>query len=129
MKKMIIGRDQFIWIFGKNLLVKKIFKIVLILIIMINTKIIYAEEVNDISNDEIISQQQQELGISNFINLSNKYTKDSLEGVDIKEIFNSAITGRIGNTNLFNNILNLLGKEFKNTISTLRYSYYHYYHT
>lgn len=47
--------------------------------------------------------------------------------MNIKEIFSSAITGKIGNTNLFNSILNIFGKEFKSTISTLRnYTYYYY---
>ena len=107
---------------------KKVLKICLIFIIIFTSKEIYAEEVNQISNTEILEQQQQELGISDFIESSRKYTNDSLEGINIKEIFNSAITGRIGNTNLFNNILNLFGNEFKSTISTTRnYTNNHYY--
>ena len=108
---------------------KKILTIWLILTIALFTKITYAEETNNISNDEIIKQQQQELGISDFINKANEYTKDTLEGIDIKEIFNSVITGRIGNTNIFNNILNIFGKEFKSIISTIRYSTYNNYNT
>ena len=107
---------------------KKVLKICLIFIIMFVGKEIYAQENNTSSNDEILKQQQQELGISDFIEKSKEYTKDNLDGIDIGEIFNSAITGRVGNTNLFNNILNLFGREFKSTISTIRNStYYHYY--
>ena len=107
---------------------KKVLKICLIFIIIFTNKEIYAEENNNISNNEILEQQQEELGISDFLEISNEYTKDNLEGTDIKEIFNSAITGRVGNSNLFNNILNLFGREFKSTISTIRNStYYHYY--
>lgn len=99
---------------------KKILTIWLILILVLFSETIYAEETNQISNTEILEQQQQELGISDFIESSKKYTKGNLEEININEIFNSAITGKIGNTNLFNNILNLLGKEFKSTISTIR---------
>lgn len=108
---------------------KKILTIGLMLILMVFSKNVYAEEANNISNDEIINQQQQELGISEFINKANEYTKDNLEGINIKEIFDSAITGKIGNTNLFNNILNLFGKEFKSTISSMRNYINHYYYT
>ena len=39
--------------------------------------------------------------------------------MDIQNIFKEAITGRIGNTNLFNNILNILGRETKTAISNI----------
>lgn len=68
-------------------------------------------------------------GISQFIDESTKYTKESLDGINIKEIFSSAITGKIGNTNLFNSILNVFGKELKSTISTLRNYINHHYYT
>lgn len=98
---------------------KRILKLVLIFVLCFNLKIVYAEE-NTINTDEIISNQKQELGIIEFIKKSNEYTKDNLDGINIKEIFDSAITGRVGNTNIFNNVLNILGKEFKSTISTIR---------
>ena len=124
MKKIIVGADDSVCP-----LCKKVLTICLLLVVTISTKNIYAEETNNISNDEIINQQQQELGISDFINKANEYTKNTLEEIDIKEIFNSAITGRIGNTNIFNNILNIFGKEFKSIISTIRYSTYNNYNT
>lgn len=55
--------------------------------------------------------------------------QDNLDGIDIKEIFNSAITGKVGNTNIFNNILNIFGKEFKSIISTIRNSINNNYYT
>ena len=58
-----------------------------------------------------------------------RYTNKNLDGTNIKEIFDSAITGRVGNTNLFNNLLNLLGREFKSTISTIRNNTYYNYNT
>lgn len=71
------------------------------------------------TDTDILASQQEALGISDFINTSKKYTQDSLTGLDIQDIFKSAITGRVGNTNLFNNILNVLGRETKTAISNI----------
>lgn len=68
---------------------------------------------------DILASQQEALEISDFISTSKKYTQDSLAGLDIQGIFKSAITGRVGNTNLLNNILNVLGKETKTAVSNI----------
>lgn len=73
--------------------------------------------------------KEKNYGISEFIKESNKYTESNLDGINIQEIFNSAITGRVGNTNFFNSILNLFGREFKDTISTIRNSSNNNYYT
>lgn len=75
--------------------------------------IVYATE------DSILDSQQESLGISDFIDTSKKYTEESFEDLDVQDIFNNAITGRIGNSNLFNNILNILGRETKTAISNI----------
>ena len=102
---------------------KNVIKIFLIVIIFLYSGQVYAEE-NNVSNDEILDSQQQELGISDFIKSSKEYTKDGLDGIDIKEVFKGAITGKVGNINLFNSILNLFGREFRNSISSLRNNIY-----
>lgn len=71
------------------------------------------------TDEEILNSQQEALGISDFINASKQYTEDSLVDLDIQNIFEDAITGRIGNTNLFNNLLNLLGRETKTAVSNI----------
>lgn len=71
------------------------------------------------TDTEILESQQESLGISDFISTSKKYTQESLGEVDIQDIFQNAITGRIGNTNLFNNLLNLLGRETKTAVSNI----------
>lgn len=73
--------------------------------------------VNNISfaNDtEILKSQEKTLGISNFLEESEKYIDDEW---NIQETFNQAITGRIGNINIFNKLLNILGRETKDTIN------------
>ena len=103
---------------------KKVLMLFIILIILFTDFNVVRAESNETSNDEILSSQQKEIGISDFINISKKYTEDNLNGIDIKGVFNSAITGRVGNINLFNNVLNLFGREFKSTISSLRNNIY-----
>lgn len=71
------------------------------------------------SDEGILESQQESLGISDFISTSKKYTNETLGNIDIQNIFKEAITGRIGNTNLFNNILNILGRETKTAISNI----------
>lgn len=71
------------------------------------------------AEEDILKSQQESLGISDFINTSQKYTKDSLDGIDVQKIFKEAITGRIGNTNIWNNLLNILGRETKTAICNI----------
>ena len=104
---------------------KKILKIFIILIIVFSNLYVVQAVTNETSNDDILSSQEKELGISDFISLSKEYTEDNFDGIDIGSVFKSAITGRVGNINLFNNILNLLGKEFKSTISSIRNCIYY----
>lgn len=90
---------------------KKTIIIFLLLISLCN--FIYGTDVN------VIKSQQESLGISDFIDTSKKYIEGSFKDIDLQNIFQSAITGRIGNTNIFNNILNIFGREIKTAISNI----------
>ena len=87
--------------------------IILFCILISLCNLIYA------TDSEVLESQQESLGISDFISTSKKYTDKTFEDIDIQNIFKGAITGRIGNTNLFNNILNILGRETKTAISNI----------
>ena len=71
------------------------------------------------TDESILNSQKELLGISDFINASKEYTKQTLGDINLQDIFEDAITGRIGNTNLFNNLLNLIGRETKTAISNI----------
>ena len=90
---------------------KKTIIIFLLLISLCN--FIYGTDVN------VIKSQQESLGISDFIDTSKKYIEGSFKDIDLQNIFQSAITGRIGNTNIFNNILKIFGREIKTAISNI----------
>ena len=68
---------------------------------------------------DILNSQQESLEISDFIKTSKQYAQTTLGDVDLQNIFEDAITGRIGNTNLFNSFLNILGRETKTAVSNI----------
>lgn len=68
---------------------------------------------------DILDSQQESLGISDFIKTSKQYAQTTLGDIDLQNIFEDAITGRIGNTNLFNSFLNILGRETKTAVSNI----------
>lgn len=89
-------------------------KILIIFFVLISVNVsILATDVN------VLESQQQSLGISDFIITSKKYTKGALDGIDLNNVFEDAITGKIGNTNFFNKLLNILGKETKTAVSNI----------
>ena len=97
---------------------KKVIKIVitfLILLLVIDNNISYAET----SDEQTITEQQEEFKIEDFIDESKKYSGDFFEGIDIGELLNGAIKGEIDNSSILNRIWNLLGSEVGSTIKSL----------
>lgn len=64
---------------------------------------------NNINSDDILEEQKENLGISEFIDNSNKYTED----INISDIFKSSLSGNFDNNQLLKIILNLAGKNLK----------------
>lgn len=71
------------------------------------------------NNSETLKEQQKEFGIQNFIQNSKQYTGDFFENVDIEEILNNAIQGKVDNSSISKRILNLLGREFINSLKSV----------
>ena len=94
----------------RNLIRKNIMIIIIIgMIFFINIPISYA---TDAETSETIQSQQEEFGISDFIKGAQEYSGEFFEGIDINDILQNAIKGEVDNSTIFNRILNLLGKEF-----------------
>ena len=88
-------------------------KIIFLLIIFIMiTNFVCAEEV-----DSIMKNQEESLGITDFIQESNKYTTDEFSDINLNEIFNSALSGNVDNKKIFRNIFRTFGNEIKNEIT------------
>lgn len=92
---------------------KKIIIIMIITIMYMFPNSIYAEE-ND-GNDAEIDKQTKSFGVSSFLNKADEYTDD----LDISDIYKSSIKGKVDNNSLLKKILNLLGKDVKEAITTI----------
>ena len=85
-------------------------KIVIFLIVFILIpKFVFAE--NTVDTASIIEEQKNTFGINDFLKECEKYEPDYLKDLDIKNIFNSSITGKIGNQNILKKILKPFGSE------------------
>lgn len=71
------------------------------------------------TNDNILESQQESLGISAFIEESEKYTKDVFEDMDVDKLLKSAMKGEVNNDDIVSRILELFGDEIKSSIRML----------
>ena len=70
---------------------KKTCCIILIILILLVPQVVYS------SAEDILQEQTEELNISSFIQEADKYTQNIFPELNIGELFNSAITGKIDN--------------------------------
>lgn len=80
-------------------------------------------------NEEVMESQKDSLNISGFIKQADEYSSEAIEGMDIKELLDSAIQGKIDNTKIFKNVFNVLGKEVRNSLTIMRWHFSHYFNT
>ena len=99
-----------------NIQKKIIVSLILIIAIILKLNTSYCND--DVDNNTIESQQEI-FGINSFIENSKKYTGEFFSDVNINDILNSAIQGKIDNLNMYKKILNLLGTEIKTGIRSL----------
>ena len=93
---------------------KKILYIIIILLSLINIQApVYA------NNEQTLDSQRQELGINEFIKNAKEYTGEFFEGIDISDLLNSAIEGKVDNSTIFKRVLNLFGKEVTNGLKAV----------
>ena len=70
------------------------------------------------STEQILKSQEKQFGISTFIKEAQKYSNDAFLDFEVKELFDSAITGKVDNKSFLNKVLSLFGSNFKNTLKT-----------
>lgn len=99
-----------------NIQKKIIVSLILIIAIILKLNTSYC---NDNVDNNTIESQQEIFGINSFIENSKKYTGEFFSDVNINDILNSAIQGKIDNSNMYKKILNLLGTEIKTGIRSL----------
>lgn len=76
-------------------------------------------EKNEINTDIILEEQQSNFGIRDFLKEAENYSPDFVKDLDISNIFNSALTGKINNSNILKKILNLAGVQVLDTLKIL----------
>lgn len=99
---------------------KTIIILVLILLSMINP--VYAENKVDEETQidtKTIEEQKELFGISDFIKEAEQYSEDFFKDINLTEMLNQAVTGKIDNNALHKKIIGLLGTEVKQSITTL----------
>ena len=87
--------------------------LIFILILIIPTKVL-AE-----TKEEIMSSTQEKFNISGFINQAQEYTGDFFEDMDLSDIFNQAVQGKVNNQTIYKKIIKILGNEVSSNIKIL----------
>lgn len=89
------------------------------IIILICFLLIICSDVVLATDDSILESQKESLGISSFIEESEKYTKEVFEDMDVDELLKSAMKGEVNNDDIISRILELFGDEIKSSIRML----------
>lgn len=71
------------------------------------------------ATNEIIQEEMSILNISDFIDKSEAYTEEAFPNLDVNDLLNSAISGKINNKTIYSSILSLFGKEVISAIRVL----------
>ena len=91
----------------KNIVFKLIILVIFITIVPSYT---FANE------EQTLEEQRQEFGIQDFIKNAKQYTGDFFEDVDLNEILDDAIEGKVDNSSLLKRLINLLGNQVVDNI-------------
>ncbi len=92
---------------------KKIFFLLVFFIIFLMPIFSYAD------NSEVLKEQQSEFGIQDFIQNSRQFTGDFFEDIEIEEMLNSAIQGKVDNSSIIKRIFSILGREVINSLKVI----------
>lgn len=68
---------------------------------------------------QMIKEEQDTFGISDFVKETDKYTNDFFDDINISDVLNSAITGKVDNNSILKKILNLFGREIVSSLKTI----------
>ena len=94
---------------------KKIFLFLLILVLIPSYS--YAENItNTTDTASIIEKQEETFGIKDFIKDCEKYSPDFIKDLNIKNLFNSSVSGKIDNKNIFEKLITPLKSQFTDVL-------------
>ena len=71
------------------------------------------------NEEETLQEQQEEFGIREFIEQAGEYSGEFFEDIDMNEILENAIQGKVDNQTLFKKVLSVLGGELVDGLTVL----------
>ena len=71
------------------------------------------------TEEEIMSSTQEKFNISGFIEQAEEYIEESFGELDLKDMLNQAVQGKIDNKSLYQKIFKILGQEVSSSIKIL----------
>ena len=71
------------------------------------------------NEEETLQEQQEEFGIREFIEQADEYSGEFFEDIDMNEILENAIQGKVDNQTLFKKVLSVLGGELVDGLTVL----------
>lgn len=102
----------------------RIFKKIILCFVMLQTICFVSY-----ASNEILESQKDSLNISSFIKEANKYTKEVFPNLDINELLNSAIQGKMDTNTIYKAVISILGREVVSSIKILRKCFNNNYYT
>lgn len=93
--------------------------IIFIISILIYIPISNATGEAQVTNEDIIESQMKDLNLGDFITKSKEFSGEFMEDIDVGDLLTSAVEGKIENETFFKKILNMLGKEIKDSVKIL----------
>lgn len=87
--------------------------LIFVLVLMIPSKV-FAE-----TEEEIMTSTQEKFNITGFIKEAEEYSGDFFEDVNLTDMFNEAIQGKINNQTIYKKVIILLGQEVSSSLKTL----------
>ena len=82
----------------------------------------YNENTNEteaVDLNSILDEEKENFGIKDFIKAAESYSPDFIKDLNISNVFDMALSGKVDNKNILSKIANLFGSEIKGTLKIL----------
>lgn len=76
-------------------------------------------EAETVDLNSILDEEKENFGIKDFIKAAESYSPDFIKDLNISNVFDMALSGKVDNKNILSKIANLFGSEIKGTLKIL----------
>ena len=94
-------------------------KIILIFILVLSLPCQVLAENEQATEEEIMKSTQEKFNISGFIQQAEEYTGEYFENLDLSDMLNQAVQGKVNNKNIYQKVIKLFGKEVTSSLKIL----------